>query len=262
MLKISLPEAAENDNLVELGHVRVNVEHSESAITTDTNKLQFDVRDAGTVVKIVGTGNFLQSDMTTVIPGTEVTITSGNLTIYFSNGNYQLDISSKYTLRRLTLGTNVYIEDTQDGVYPALEYLTTGNKKSTLSISSLSKSNSILSCNVGNSSVHGNINVFSGKQYFRYLFTTNCKDIVGDIGALGNCILLENATLANSKLSGTIEDLGACIKLTYLNVVGTDVGGSLANLAASMAAAGRTSGTLTYADKNGNFSSVTFPYNP
>lgn len=262
MLKISLPEAAENDNLVELGHVRVNVEHSESAITTDTNKIQFDARDTGTVVKIVGNGNFLQSDMTTVIPGTEITVASGNLTIYFTNGNYQLDISSKYTLRRLTLGTNVYIEDTQDGVYSALEYLSTGNKKSTLSISSLSKSNSIVTCEVGNSSVHGNINVFLGKRYFRYLTTTNCKDIVGDIGALGNCPLLENAVVTNTKLSGTIEDLGACIKLGYLNVAGTDVGGSLANLAVAMATAGRTSGTLTYADKNGNFSSVTFPYNP
>lgn len=262
MLKIALPDAAENTNLVELGHFRINVEQSESAITTDTNCILFDARDAGIVVKIIGDGNFLQSDMTTVIPGDEVTITSGSPTIYFSNGNYQLDISSKYSIYRFTLGTNAYIDASQDGVFTRLERIGTSNKKSTLSLSSLQKSGSLLSAQLGNSGVSGDVSVLKNKIYFRYCMLTNCKDIVGDIGNLGTCPLIENVAVSGTGLTGSIEDFGNCLSLGNINVAGTQVTGSLANLAAAMAANGRTSGSLVYTNKDGVSSSVNFPYNP
>ena len=262
MLRITLPEAAENDKLVELGHFRINVERSSSAITTDTNYILFDARDAGIVVKIIGDGSFLQSDMTTVIPGNKITIAADSPTIYFSNGNYQLDISSKYGIYRFTIGTNAYIDASQDGVFTRLERIGTSNKKSTLSLSSLQNSGSLQSAQLGNSGVSGDVSVLKNKAYFRYCTFTNCKDIVGDIGNLGTCPLIENIVVSGTGLTGSIEDFGNCKSIGNINVAGTQVTGSLANLAAAMAANGRTSGTLTYTDKNGVSSSVTFPYNP
>lgn len=260
MLKIALPDAAENANLVELGHFRVHVKSSTSAITTDTNVLNFDSRDAGLTIKIIGEGNFLQSDMTTVIPGDTMVLAGTN--VYVSNGDYMLDISNKYGVYRINLGINLYIDDSQEGVYPYLEYFKTTNEKSNMDLASFKKSSSFQSVNVSGSSVHGDVANLSGKNYLRYNNYDNCKDIVGDIASFGNCQLIESLNVKRTGVTGSIESLGACTNLATLTIFGTSITGTLANLAAAMAANGRTSGTLTFQDAVGNWSTVSFPYNP
>ena len=260
MLKITLPDAAENANLVELGHFRVNVKSSTSAITTDTNFITFDARDAGLTIKIIGDGHFVQSDMTTVIPGDTMTLSS--TTVYLSNGDYVLDISNKYGVVKIYIGTNLFIEETQDGVYTALEYFRTANEKSNMDLASFKKSNSFQSVIVSGSSVHGDVANLSGKKYLRYNTYTGCKDVVGDVASFGNCPLIESLNLQRTGVTGSIESLGACKNLATLTIAGTSITGTLANLAAAMAANGRTSGTLKFQDVNGNWSSVSFPYNP
>lgn len=260
MLKIALPDAAENANLVELGHFRVHVKSSTSAITTDTNVLNFDSRDAGLTIKIIGEGNFLQSDMTTVIPGDTMVLAGTD--VYVSNGDYMLDISNKYGVYRINLGTNLYIDDSQEGVYPYLEYFKTTNEKSNMDLASFKMSSSFQSVNVSGSSVHGDVANLSGKNYLRYNTYDNCKDIVGDIASFGNCPLIETLNVRRTGITGSIESLGACKNLATLAIMGTSITGTLANLAAAMAANGRTSGTLTFQDAVGNWSTVSFPYNP
>ena len=260
MLRIALPDAAENTNLVELGHFRVHVKSSTSAITTETNVLNFDSRDAGLVIKIIGDGNFLQSDMTTVIPGDTMVLAGTD--VYVSNGDYMLDISNKYGVYRINLGTNLYIDDSQDGVYPYLEFFKTTNENSNMDLASFKKSNSLQAINVAYSSVHGDVANLAGKNYLRYNTYNNCADVVGDISVFGSCPLIESLNLQRTGVTGNIESLGACKSLATLTITGTSITGTLANLAAAMAANGRTSGTLTFQDVNGNWSSVSFPYNP
>ena len=255
MLQVKLIDAIDDSNLVQLGHFRVKVQKSDDAITTASNVIKFDAsRDSNVVVRIVGDGHFVQSDMTTVIPGTELSAT----TIYLSDGDYELDVDMKYTIRRIELGSNLYMGTEQNGSYTSLEVFKSENSKTKITLETLATSGSLSNILVNNSGVSGSLESLKSK---RYLVIVNAAGsaIEGDVSSLGDNTSVTTINVANSAVDGNIEHLGKLVRLDYLNVQGTSCVGSVDALAQAMKLNGRTSGALVFGSPDGTWKQINFP---
>ena len=91
------------------------------------------------------------------------------------------------------------------------------------------------------SDVSGNVSSFIGKSNITSL----------RIGALRSGI--------NTKITGNITDLGTLVNATTIRVAYSAVTGTCDDLAAALAAAGKTSGTVSITQANGTSKSFTFP---
>ena len=91
------------------------------------------------------------------------------------------------------------------------------------------------------SDVSGNVSSFIGKSNITVL----------RIGALRSGV--------NTKITGNITDLGDLVNATTISVAYTAVTGTCDDLAAALAAAGKTSGTVSITQADGTSKSFTFP---
>lgn len=103
-LKTQLNSSVQNDNLMKLGVIELEVTYNES-YGENVNKVQF--AGNGTKIKIIGDGvlatNYANVESSTL---KEYTISGDNaLNLFFSNGNYTIDVS-KYDVTRIAIDPN------------------------------------------------------------------------------------------------------------------------------------------------------------
>lgn len=206
-----------NDNLPILGALTVKVK-SVTSPTDNQRKLTITVAETETVkVKAVG-GSFTKNGVSM----TELTLNNsdGVVVLYFSNGDYKVNIENKYGILTLQTAENSIISFNLDEfVLPktlSIVAMSSGNTGSIDNIK-LEDSANVISLK-DNTNISGNISSLSGYTSLIYLNLRNCAGISGDI-----------------------ESLGGMPSLTTIDIYGTSIGGTIEGFVAAQVAAGRTS---------------------
>ena len=245
-LIIKLKSAVQNSDLDVLGLIKVH--YKASATPNTTNRyLGLGLRQ-GTPGKVtIFGGNFVQSDLTTVI-GTEVTFDTSASNVYqelyISNNECDIYIP-KYGIYFLVMcNDNYVVQDTLPTIkdWSWLEYgdIFMGNFyglcDKTLDLSILSRHNPSAFCT-----------------------RTICS---GHLSDLANCTNFINLMLMNTDdtYDGNIAALGNLVNLVFLILNGSNISGTIEGLAEAQIAAGRTTGDISC--NFGNTRNITYEGNP
>ena len=186
-LVTKLAGSTNNSSLLRLGELIIGI-HS---VSNPSKRSQvFSVAfSKETKLEIIGDGYFTDETLT-ANKGKTLTV-KDETNIFFSNGNYNISITDKYSLVSLS--------------FSGIGIANTSSERSNkyLNIESLKYSKGITSLNCSARSVSGNIS------------------------ALENLTLLTNLNLTMSNISGDISNLKYLTALTYLNISQTQVSGDI-----------------------------------
>jgi hypothetical protein len=279
-----LESAVNDDTLLPLG---VLVLHSKE-VDSPTAAKRFVGINGNVTMKIVGDGYFTDSSLTPTTTK-EVSFTgAGEHGVYTSNGNYKIYCTMKYDFTRLALnGEGVYIDIDENKFVPACTEIvanstsTKGNIENLKdwaalksfrkngnfaclglvgNISVFADKSSIERVNLQMTNVEGSLSVFADKTSIGVLSFLDSKGIYGNVSELAGLV---NATTINlngcNKVVGRITSLGALVSATFIGVQSTSVTGSNDDLAAALAASGKTSGSVRIIDASGSDKTYDFP---
>lgn len=208
-LVTKLNGSVDNNELLRLGEMRIKVESVESP-TKDTQGFGVSFAEP-TTVEIVGDGYFTDNTLTEN-KGKSMVVSSSQGVIV--NQATTVAIRNKYKLTSL----NVFIPS--------------GNpygKNKVLNIDDLKYSTSLISLNLSETQVSGNIANLKNLVALRTLMLTKNK-VAGDIANLKSLTSLTALSLYNTHVNGNIADLKNLVALTNLDIASTNISGDIANL--------------------------------
>ena len=203
--------SVQNDSLLRIGEFCIKVSKVESP-TADSQK--FSVRNnKDTHLRIIGNGYFTNETLSEN-KGKVMDIAANTETlVYYSNGDYEIVVSEKYSLGSFGSFLSTYWKDFKG--------------KLSFDIESLKYSPNITNLMLSNTQVTGDIAVLGKLTGLKILFLSNTQ-ITGDISVLGKLTGLVHLNLSNTQVTGDIAVLG---KLTVLNdipsVLNTKVTGDI-----------------------------------
>jgi hypothetical protein len=119
--------------------------------------------------------------------------------------------------------------------------------------------------NLSKTSVHATLGIFAEKNTLKSLNLYACEPVEGSVDAFADrndfTTFSVGALISgvNTKITGSITSLGKMINATRLEVPYSRVTGSCDDLAAALAANGKTSGTVQIRSGDGTTKSYTFP---
>lgn len=241
-LVTKLKGSVQNSDLDVLGLIKV---HYKASTTPNTNNRFLGIgllQGTPGKVTIVG-GNFVQSDLTTVI-GTEINFDTsvGNTyqELYISNNECDIYIP-KYGIYFLQMCNDHYVS--QDTLPTIKDW------------SWLKYGGTFIGTFYGLCEEHLDLSVFSRHNPSSICTRTLCS---GHLSDLANCTNLVYLMLMNSNdtYDGNISDLGTLIKLEMLILNGTKITGTVEALADAQIAAGRTTRSISF--NFGNTQNITY----
>lgn len=205
--------SVQNDSLLRIGEFCIKVSKVESPTADSQRFVVNNSKDAQ--LRIIGDGYFTNETLTEN-KGKVMNIAANTETIvYFSNGDYEVIVSEKYSL-------------TQVGIHTRTSWITYKGKLS-FDIDSLKYSPNISFLPLSNTQVTGDIAVLGKLTGLTHLFINNTK-VTGDIAALGKLTGLRSLLLSNTKVTGDIAALGKLTSITQLFFTDTNVTGDIAVL--------------------------------
>lgn len=282
-------ESVNDRKILPLGGIRI---YSKAVESPNGSKRVAGIAGDFTAV-IIGDGYFTDQTLTEN-QGKTKTFT-GSSTHYFwtSNGNFEIQVVSKYDLLNVTMTgegmfadidtlgymSNVttlslqspYIEGNIETVNtnPLMTSFTVGSGNFLRNglVGDLGKlaGTSLATLNVNQTLCNGKISEIFGNASLANFSAYMVEGIEGDISALADRTNIETLRIGglrngvNAKITGSITDLGKNIDATILQVPYTAVTGTCDDLAAALAANGKTSGTVQIQSGDGTTKSFTFP---
>lgn len=278
-LVTKLKGTVNNDTLPKLGVLKmkaspVTISHASQAT------MKLTTNDTITV-KALGGGYFsdrgyeyIETDKLTE----KVINASNNVTLYFKNASYDVEVTNKYSITSITINiayinamsvlsfdlselaycnnlTNVSIEYTNCtgdlsllSALPSLvEFDATGSEQLTGDIISVCGISSLTGFRVSGSGIIGNIGSFGNSNITA--FAIGDTNVEGDIAGISGS-RIKTMFLLKSKVTGNIESLAPMVQLTSIYCTHA-INGTVEGLAQGMINNGRTSGTLTITTPSG-----------
>ena len=209
-LVTKLAGSTNNSSLLRLGELIIGIRSvSNPSKASQVFSVAFSKE---TKLEIIGDGYFTDETLT-ANKGKTLTV-KVETNIFFSNGNYNISITDKYSLVSLSLS----------GIGIANTASERSNKY--LNIESLKYSKGLTRLNCSAVSVSGNI---SSLENLTLLTNLNLPlaNISGDIDALKNLTALTSLNLSESQVSGDIDALKNLTALTNLNLGISQVSGDI-----------------------------------
>ena len=240
-LVTKLKEVVNNDNLKKIGVLYLKAQYN-SAITeqtTDENRvrmqgleIQLHVDTVNNVaseatVTVNGSGYFSKS-LSDIKAGTGVQsmVISGSesvVTLYFANGDYDIEITNKYDIERIATKA-------------------TGSQSSVISVplEDLSYLTKLKYLRVyGSRSYSNSIECLSNLSGITYLYL-NKLVLSGNVSAIANNQDMTTLNLYGTNVSGDISSLGKLVDLTSMSFGDTNVSGAIEDFVAQQSENGRT----------------------
>ena len=218
-LVTKLKGVVNDDTIMHLGEFRIKI----SRVETPTGKTQgLNVRvNKEVTLEIIGDGYFTDSTLVQnkgkvlKIPASTAGIGTN---IYYSNGDYEIGLTEKYSLSGLQL-------------YSTLEgSIGTGDMSNkSMSIDDLAYSELLSSISLASVNVSGNLSAFKGKNALNSINLMSSQ-VEGNISALKDCLSLSGVILNNTLVTGDISACQGLTALVNLNLSATKVYGDIASL--------------------------------
>ncbi|WP_147327886.1 MULTISPECIES: leucine-rich repeat domain-containing protein [Prevotellaceae] len=203
--------SVQNDSLLRIGEFCIKVSKVESP-TADSQK--FSVRNnKDTHLRIIGNGYFTNETLSEN-KGKVMDIAANTETlVYYSNGDYEIVVSEKYSLGSFGSSLSKYWKDFKG--------------KLSFDIESLKYSPNIINLMLSNTQVTGDIAVLGKLTGLQILFLSNTQ-VTGDIAVLGKLTGLVHLNLSNTQVTGDIAVFGKLTGLTDIpSVLNTKVTGDI-----------------------------------
>ena len=204
--------SVQNDSLLRIGEFCIKVSKVESPTADSQRFVVNNSKDAQ--LRIIGDGYFTNKTLSEN-KGKELNITANTeTTVYFSNGDYEVVVSEKYSL-------------TQVGTYIKTSWIEYKGKLS-FDIDSLKYSPNISFLAISKTGVTGDIAVL-GKLTGLTHITLDNSQVTGDIAVFGKLTSLTHITLDNSQVTGDIAVFGKLTSLAKIPAINhTGVTGDIA----------------------------------
>lgn len=235
-----LKGAVQNSELTTFGSIKVKVNKKSSALSADENLLVFRSLQPCTVKVTKGNGHIGKTNED--ITHTTLEYSTSDSLVYFENEDFEVEISSKYSLTRLKVNgvkNVIWCINVDDLKFNESLILTLNNSNNTGKLSSLANIN-YLAFFIINSSIKGDIGVFEGKTIYpgndNAVGIANNPQITGNIASISTDISTRKIYFNDTKVSGDIADFHPSLTLPGIIVLeNTEVMGDLEDFAASMA---------------------------
>lgn len=212
--------SAQNESLLHIGEFCIRVSKVESPTADSQRFVVNNSKDAQ--LRIIGDGYFTNETLSEN-KGKVLNITANTeTTVYFSNGDYDVVVSEKYSLTQVSTCTrNSWKEykgklsfDIDSLKYsPNISFLYISKTGVTGNIAVLGKLTGLTHIILDNSNVTGNIAVFGKLTSLKYINFIATK-LTGDIAVFGKLTGLKILNIANTQVTGDISVFG---KLTDLS---------------------------------------------
>lgn len=249
-----LIDSVDNDNLLDYGSFKINRISSDDY---NAEKAYITFR-ATTNFVIEAKGEGYMAETAEGLSDPELRITSYEVSsnyskkLYFSNGNYPVHISAKYSLLRLSTDSDsdsLFEVDINDFAYDediTSVDLRSSNGKVSGDLLSFKDSEistfmiaGLLETDAPNSNVSGNI---SNLSFAKEIVLVGQSEVSGNISSLSDNLEILNVTHTN--IEGTTQDLGSFASLKRFFIGNTNITGSIEELVDTLVDNGRTtSGT-------------------
>ena len=248
--------SVQNDSLLRIGEFCIKVSKVEFPTANSQRFVVNNSKDAQ--LRIIGDGYFT-NDTLSENKGKELNITANTeTTVYFSNGDYEIVVSEKYSLKQV--GTYIITSwkeykgklsfDIDLLKYsPDISFLALSATQVTGDIAVLGKLTGITHLTIDNTGVTGDIAVFGKLTGLTYLTINNTK-VTGDIAVLGKLTSLTSIPSINhTGVTGDIAVYKNVNNYKTLQLLGTRVYGDLSvlpNIILWVQADKNTTGTFTW----------------
>lgn len=224
--------SVQNDSLLHIGEFCIEVRKVESP-TADSQKISVrNVKD--TQLRIIGDGYFTNETLSEN-KGKVMDIAANTETlVYYSNGNYEIVVSEKYSLSSF-------------GVFLSTSWKDFKGKLS-FDIESLKYSPNIQNLMLSNAQVTGDIAVLGEMTSLAILMLSNTQ-VKGDIAVLGELTSLGHLRLSDTQVNGDIAVFGKLTNLIDIpSVSNTKVTGDISVYKNTKTSKLQFKGTRVYGD--------------
>ena len=232
-LVTKLAGSTNNSSLLRLGELIIGIRSVSNP--SKASQVFSVVFSKETKLEIIGDGYFTDETLTSN-KGKTLTV-KDETNIFFSNGNYNISITDKYSLVSLSFSgigitnttserSNKYLNIESLKYSKGLTKLNCSARSVSGNISSLENLTLLASLNLTLSNVSGDIDALKNLTALTYLNLSQSQ-VSGDIDALKNLTVLTNLNLGQSQVSGDIDALKNLTSLTYLNLGLSNVSGDI-----------------------------------
>ena len=204
--------SVQNDSLLRIGEFCIKVSKVESPTADSQRFVVNNSKDAQ--LRIIGDGYFTNETLSEN-KGKALNITANTeTTVYFSNGDYEVVVSEKYSLTQVGIHTRTSWKEYKGKLSFDIDLLKYSPKISFLAISK--------------TGVTGDIAVLGKLTGLTYLTIDNTQ-VTGDIAVLGKLTGLTHLNIDNTQVTGDIAVLGKLTGLTQIPTINyTRVTGDIA----------------------------------
>ena len=239
-LVTKLKGAVSDSSLTRLGELRIGVSRVDSP-TRQTQSFTFSFFKSAQL-EIIGEGYFTDVNLTANNGKTQTIQANTPTTVYVSNGDFEVAVLDKYSLRSLSFsGIEDYAQSAQmnnrslnidDLRYStSVISLTLSSSQVTGDLSSLSGLTALTSLALSNSQVTGNLSSLSGLTALTSLALSNSQ-VTGNLSSLSGLTEMMHLTLTNSQVTGDLSSLSGMTKMIDFEFTGITVTGNLSSLSA------------------------------
>ena len=216
-LVTKLKGAVSDSSLTRLGELRIGVSRVASP-TRQTQSFTFSFYKSAQL-EIIGEGYFTDVNLTANNGKTKTIQANTPTTVYVSNGDFEVAVLDKYSLRSLSFsGIEDYAQSAQM------------NNRS-LNIDDLRYSTSVISLTLSSSQVTGDLSSLSGLTALTSLALSNSQ-VTGNLSSLSGLTEMMHLTLTNSQVTGDLSSLSGMTKMNDFEFTGITVTGNLSSLSA------------------------------
>ena len=229
-LVTKLKGVADNAELLHIGELRFHVKKNSSP-TAGSQYVVFSViKD--TEINIIGDGYFSDSTFSEnrgKNASLKANIDSG---IHFINGDYEVAIMDKYSLKTLGMPNgNSFIANIDDLKYSKELSVLTGVFDG--NIASIKDLNKLTKISLTGNNLTGDLSVVSGLVNTESLSLTG-NNLTGDLSAVSGLVNMTGCYLTMNKLKGNLNGLAACTKLVDARFPACNIVGDIATLPKTM----------------------------
>lgn len=216
-LVTKLNGVVDNDSILRIGEMSIAFSKSPSPNKTSQGINLFSSGDCD--LRIIGDGYFTDETLTQNLGKSKHIVAGSQEDVYVSNGDFNLIISDKYSLRLV----NIVPSNTSNPAKTDLAY-------KTFDLAELKFSKKLAGLQFDNSKVVGDISNLKGLTEIQAISLANTA-VKGDIASLAGMTRLTSITITNTSIGGNVSVLGNCKDFTELFALGSSVFGNVSTFA-------------------------------
>lgn len=215
-LVTKLKGTVDDTSLLKMGEMRLK----KSMVSSWNDKVQsFVIKfNEPVTLSIIGDGYFTDKEGTTN-KGKNLSISTGNsVSVYVSNGDFEISIPNKYAISRFNFNSGEG-DDTLDAEM---------NKSKSFDVASLNYSNDLAYLSLANTGAYGDARGWNFPM-LENVYLAN-SDIVLNTKAIGTLKLVKDVIANALNIDGDISELSGLTAIQTLNLSQTDISGDVASL--------------------------------